>query len=109
MKKLFRSKKTQDIADSLKDYNLSENQISSEIKSYEKKAEEYLKDTAKTNKLIETAKKLCESLTNLPIIGEYFHYIPLFCSLISDYINHKYTTIPLSTIITVTAAVFLYG
>lgn len=69
------------------------------------KAENILQDKQKTDEMLEKVYKLCDKMSNIPIIGEAFAEIPWVGMLISDHVNGFYKEIPLATILTLTAAI----
>lgn len=73
--------------------------------SQKEEAKTILKNKQKTEELVGKVWKLCNKLSNLPIIGEGFADVPWVCMLISDYVNGFYKEIPLATVITLTSAI----
>lgn len=93
------------ISEILEDRGISPEIITDHLEDAKEKAEDILHDTKKTDKLINTAFKMCDRLSNLPIIGSIFSDLPYLCYMISDYTNGVYKEVPLATIIMATAGV----
>lgn len=75
-----------------------------ELDDRKEEAEEILANTKKTEKLIKKVRKLCTKLSNVPVIGHVIGEFGVVCDLISDYMDGAYREIPVSTIVTLIAA-----
>ena len=81
-------------------------QVSVDIFSdYETQSECILEDSAKTNEYTQKALDLCSKLSDLPYIGKYIEDILFLCSMIKDYSSGIYKSAPISTIISILAAI----
>lgn len=93
------------ISENLEKKGISEENISDNLEKAKEKAEDILNDVKKTDNLINKAFRMCERLSNLPIIGSVFSDLPYLCYMVSDYVHGVYKEIPLATIITATAGI----
>lgn len=96
------------IKDELEKRGISKERIGDALDENKDKAQEVLDNEEETNKLVEKAVNLCEKLSRIPIIGQFFNDVPLVCMMISDYIHGEYRDVPLATIITLVAAVIYF-
>ncbi len=94
-----------DMLEKAQAYGINDEKADEELNKRKKEAEDILKDTKKTDKLIEKALKLCGKLSNIPYIGVFFEDVPVMCMMISDYVHGNYKEVPVATIITATAAI----
>lgn len=81
--------------------NFSQNQLSGSVTKNKGKAEEILSDKKKAKSFLDD---VADKLNNVPIIGELVEDIALLVKLVTDYIDGKYTEIPIATIIMIIAA-----
>ena len=94
-----------DIKKELEKQGIDEKKIEAVVNSNKKQAEDILKDKDKTDKLLAGAVKLCERMSNVPVIGVVFADLPILCSLVKDYTTGNYKEIPLATIVTIVAGI----
>lgn len=59
-------------------------------------------------KLFDKALRLCEKLSNLPLVGKYFADVPILCDMVRDYKKGIYREVPLATIITTVVAIVYF-
>lgn len=85
--------------------NFSQSQLSGSINKHNKAAEEILSDKKKTKSFLED---VLEKLKNIPIIGNIFEDVLLLVQLVTDYIEGKYTGIPVATIVMIIAALVYF-
>ncbi len=95
----------EDIKKELEKQGIDESKIEAVVNSNRKKAEDILGDSDKTEKLLAAAAKLCERMSNVPVVGAVFADLPIVCSMIKDYVGGNYKEIPLATIITLVAGI----
>ncbi len=96
------------IKDELEKRGVSKEKIGDALDENKDQAQDILDDEEETNKLVEKAVHLCEKLSRIPIIGQFFNDVPLVCMMISDYVRGEYRDVPLATIITLVAAVLYF-
>ena len=84
-------------------YNVTEEQIQGVFsdKYKNREASDILKDK---NKAEEFIRKIIKKLENIPLVGSYFADVPTLCLMVSDYVNSKYTEVPLATMICIVVA-----
>lgn len=87
---------------------VSKERVEDALDKNKDKAQEVLGNEEETNKLLKKAVNLCEKLSRIPIIGQFFNDVPLVCMMISDYVHGEYRDVPLATIITLVGAVIYF-
>lgn len=87
---------------------LSKEKIKEQIDKFSEKAKQLMEHPEKVSAVLEKATALCESLSELRIIGKHFKEASLVCSMLNDYICKRYTQIPTATVITLLAAVLYF-
>ena len=83
----------------------SEEEANIELEKGYKKAEDILKDTNKTEKLLQ---RLENKLNLIPVAGNTLSMIPTMISLVRSYIKKEYTDIPIGTIVAVISALIYW-
>ena len=83
----------------------SEEEANIELEKGYKKAEDILKDTNKTEKLLQ---RLENKLKLIPVAGNTLSMIPTMISLVRSYIKKEYTDIPIGTIVAVISALIYW-
>lgn len=87
---------------------LSKEKIKEQIDIFSEKAKYLIDHPEKISAVLEKASSLCDSLSELRIIGKHFKEASLICSMLNDYICKRYTQIPTATVITLLAAVLYF-
>ena len=64
-----------------------------------------LQDEKKTDTLIKKAMKICEQLSRIPVVGDFFAEVPLACMFVQDFVKGNYREVPLATIFSVAGAI----
>ena len=63
-----------------------------------------LQDEKKTDTLMKKAMKVCEQLSRIPVVGDFFAEVPLACMFVQDFVKGNYREVPLATILSVAGA-----
>ena len=79
--------------------------IEKELKKRQKEAEKILESIDKTEEFLQ---KLEKKLSEIPEVGEFLSYIPVFASLIRNYVYKEYTDIPYLSIIAIVGALLYF-
>lgn len=79
----------------------TDEEISEQIDKNKSKAEDLLKDRDKMEHFLERLEK---KLSKIPLAGKYLSDVPVFISLIKDYINKEYIEVPIGSIIAIISA-----
>lgn len=79
----------------------TDEKIAEQIGKNKSKAEDLLKDKNKMEHFLE---RLERKLSKIPLAGKYLSDVPVFISLVKDYINKEYTEIPMGSIIAIISA-----
>ena len=87
---------------------LTKEKIKEQIDKFSVRAKEIIDNPEKVSAVLEKAMSLCDSLSELRIIGKHFREASLVCSMLNDYICKRYTQIPSATVITLLAAVLYF-
>ena len=85
--------------------NVDEKKALVELGSKFSEAEELLKDKKKTEDFL---KQIENKLKVVPKVGDKLAHLPILIALVRDYIQKKYTTIPLGTIIAIISALIYF-
>lgn len=88
----------------LKQLGFGEKELFGALESKKAEAKNIVEDASKTDKIVNSALKLCDKLKNLPMVGDFFGDVPLACMMVSDWVHKKYREVPLASIITIVAA-----
>ena len=89
----------------LEENNIDSQKLMGALGANKGKAEQIIKDKTKIKKLLDKAEKMCQKLSNLPVVGDIFSDVPLMCHMIADYVKGNYKDVPIASIITLTAAI----
>ena len=81
--------------------DIDENQAREELENGYDMAVELLKDKEKTEEFLQRLEK---KLKVIPKLGNTLSMIPVFISLVRNYIRKEYTTVPLGTIVAIVSA-----
>ena len=93
------------MAQNNKDYeNINTEKVEEHFQRYSNEADHILKDTKKTEDILNKAGKMCSRLSGLPFIGEYLKMIPIACSFIKDVISGIYPA-PVGTVLALMGAI----
>jgi len=63
-----------------------------------------LQDEKKTDALMKKVMKVCEQLSRIPVVGDFFAEVPLACMFVQDFVKGNYREVPLATILSVAGA-----
>ena len=63
-----------------------------------------LQDEKKTDTMLKKAMKICEQLSRIPVVGDFFAEVPLACMFVQDFVKGNYREVPLATILSVAGA-----
>ena len=85
--------------------NLSEEQVKEALESGYAQSEALLKDK---DELDDFLYRLEQKINDMPFVGKKFSMIPVMISLVKNYVQGKYTTIPYGTILAVLSALIYF-
>ena len=85
--------------------NLSEEQVKEALESGYAQSEALLNDK---DELDDFLYRLEQKINDMPFVGKKFSMIPVMISLVKNYIQGKYTTIPYGTILAVLSALIYF-
>ena len=85
--------------------NLSEEQVKEALESGYAQSEAVLNDK---DELDDFLYRLEQKINDMPFVGKKFSMIPVMISLVKNYIQGKYTTIPYGTILAVLSALIYF-
>lgn len=82
--------------------------IKAYFEKFHKKSRETVSDKSAVRKILESAIETFDDMSDFRIIGKYFKDLSLICSMINDYIQKKYTKLPMTTVVTLLSAVIYF-
>ena len=85
--------------------NLSEEQVKEALESGYAQSEAVLNDK---DELDDFLYRLEQKINDMPFVGKKFSMIPVMISLVKNYVQGKYTTIPYGTILAVLSALIYF-
>ena len=85
--------------------NLSEEQVKEALESGYAQSEALLNDK---DELDDFLYRLEQKINDMPFVGKKFSMIPIMISLVKNYVQGKYTTIPYGTILAVLSALIYF-
>ena len=85
--------------------NLSEEQVKEALESGYAQSEALLNDT---DELDDFLYRLEQKINDMPFVGKNFSMIPVMISLVKNYVQGKYTTVPYGTILAVLSALVYF-
>ena len=85
--------------------NLSEEQVKEALESGYAQSEALLNDT---DELDDFLYRLEQKINDMPFVGKKFSIIPVMISLVKNYVQGKYTTVPYGTILAVLSALVYF-
>lgn len=85
--------------------NLSEEQVKEALESGYAQSEALLNDK---DELDDFLYRLEQKINDMPFVGKKFSMIPVMISLVKNYVQGKYTTIPYGTILAVLSALIYF-
>ena len=85
--------------------NLSEEQVKEALESGYAQSEALLNDT---DELDDFLYRLEQKINDMPFVGKKFSMIPVMISLVKNYVQGKYTTVPYGTILAVLSALVYF-
>ena len=85
--------------------NLSEEQVKEALESGYAQSEALLNDK---DGLDDFLYRLEEKIKEMPLVGKKFTMIPVMISLVKNYVQGKYTTVPYGTILAVLSALIYF-
>ena len=85
--------------------NLSEEQVKEALESGYAQSEALLNDK---DELDDFLYRLEQKIKEMPLVGKKFTMIPVMISLVKNYVQGKYTTVPYGTIFTSFSALILF-
>ena len=85
--------------------NLSEEQVKEALESGYAQSEALLNDK---DELDDFLYRLGQKINDMPFVGKKFSMIPVMISLVKNYVQGKYTTIPYGTILAVLSALIYF-
>ena len=85
--------------------NLSEEQVKEALESGYAQSEALLNDT---DELDDFLYRLEQKIHDMPFVGKTFSMIPVMSSLVKNYVQGKYTTVPYGTILAVLSALVYF-
>ena len=85
--------------------NLSEEQIKEALESGYAQSEALLNDK---DELDDFLYRLEQKINDMPFVGKKFSMIPVMISLVKNYVQGKYTTVPYGTILAVLSALIYF-
>lgn len=85
--------------------NLSEEQVKEALESGYAQSEALLNDK---DELDDFLYRLEQKINNMPFVGKKFSMIPVMISLVKNYVQGKYTTVPYGTILSVLSALIYF-
>ena len=85
--------------------NLSEDQVKEALESGYGQSEALLNDNDKLDNFLY---RLEQKINDMPFVGKKFSMIPVMISLVKNYVQGKYTTVPYGTILAVLSALIYF-
>ena len=85
--------------------NLSEEQVKEALESGYAQSEALLNDK---DELDDFLYRLEQKINDMPFVGQKFSMIPVMISLVKNYVQGKYTTVPYGTILAVLSALIYF-
>ncbi|MCY7153699.1 YkvA family protein [Streptococcus mitis] len=85
--------------------NLSEDQVKEALESGYGQSEALLNDKDKLDNFLY---RLEQKINDMPFVGKKFSMIPVMISLVKNYVQGKYTTVPYGTILAVLSALIYF-
>ena len=85
--------------------NLSEEQVKEALESGYAQSEALLNDK---DELDDFLYRLEKKINNMPFVGKKFSMIPVMISLVKNYVQGKYTTVPYGTILAILSALIYF-
>ena len=85
--------------------NLSEDQVKEALESGYGQSEALLNDKDKLDNFLY---RLEQKINDMPFVGKKFSMIPVMISLVKNYVQRKYTTVPYGTILAVLSALIYF-
>ena len=85
--------------------NLSEDQVKEALESGYAQSEALLNDK---DELDDFLYRLEQKINDMPFVGKKFSMIPVMISLVKNYVQGKYTTVPYGTILAVLSALIYF-
>ena len=85
--------------------NLSEDQVKEALESGYAQSEALLNDMDELDNFLY---RLEQKINDMPFVGKKFSMIPVMISLVKNYVQGKYTTIPYGTILAVLSALIYF-
>jgi len=85
--------------------NLSEDQVKGALESGYGQSEALLNDKDELDNFLQ---RLEQKINDMPFVGKKFSMIPVMISLVKNYVQGKYTTVPYGTILAVLSALVYF-
>ena len=85
--------------------NLSEDQVKGALESGYAQSEALLNDKDELDNFLQ---RLEQKINDMPFVGKKFSMIPVMISLVKNYVQGKYTTVPYGTILAVLSALVYF-
>ena len=85
--------------------NLSEDQVKGALESGYGQSEALLNDKDELDNFLQ---RLEQKINDMPFVGKKFSMIPVMISLVKNYVQGKYTTVPYETILAVLSALVYF-